>query len=405
MNSHATIECPAEEHPVESNLLSEYTAKYDAYFSSPQYALLAKPPFANLLKLGHKQLSNRVMESLRFACELGHKRPVVIGAIPFDTNNRPYLKLSTNTQSKLKTKRDAQRTNKEYLIDSTDEQPITVKSYPEAPEFMGAVESALALFESGELEKVVLSRTLNISSYAPFKVSRIVQRLENVNNAGYTFAVNLKTDKQYSQKNHPTLVGASPELLISVRNGKIFANPLAGSEPRCHNEKENQRLAQQLMQSGKDRREHKLVVDEVVKILTPFCRSLNVPLQPSVITTPTMLHLSTEIEGELINNSISSIEVALALHPTPAVCGYPHELAREAIEKLETHDRDAFAGMVGWCDAKGNGDWAVTIRCAKIQGNEMTLYAGAGVVAGSCPEKEWKETGAKFKTILDALGF
>lgn len=126
--------------------------------------------------------------------------------------------------------------------------------------------------------------------------------------------------------------------------------------------------------------------------------------KPSVIHSEAMWHLSTEVKGELKNPNTSSLELAIALHPTPAVCGTPMEEAREAIQQIEPFDREFFTGMLGWSDLNGDGEWIVTIRCAEVQENTLRLYAGAGVVAESKPEDELAETSAKFQTMLKALG-
>ena len=117
-----------------------------------------------------------------------------------------------------------------------------------------------------------------------------------------------------------------------------------------------------------------------------------------------MWHLSTEIRGELIDPSISSLALAVALHPTPSVCGSPTALAREAIQEIEPFDRGFYTGLVGWCDASGDGEWIVTIRCAVAENQSLNLYAGAGVVAESSAEAELQETSAKFRTMLHAMG-
>lgn len=117
-----------------------------------------------------------------------------------------------------------------------------------------------------------------------------------------------------------------------------------------------------------------------------------------------MWHLSTELKGELTDLSVSSLELAAALHPTPAVCGTPTNAAKEAIKQIEPFDRGFFTGMVGWCDADGDGEWVVTIRCAEAEEHALRLYAGAGIVAGSKPEEELAETSAKFRTMLLAMG-
>ncbi|MDY0310021.1 MAG: chorismate-binding protein, partial [Castellaniella sp.] len=100
----------------------------------------------------------------------------------------------------------------------------------------------------------------------------------------------------------------------------------------------------------------------------------------------------------------SALDLAIALHPTPAVCGLPTAHARRAIAALEPFERGYFAGAVGWCDATGDGTWAVAIRCARSCGHRLTLSAGAGIVPGSVPALEYRETGNKLRTVLDALG-
>ncbi len=142
----------------------------------------------------------------------------------------------------------------------------------------------------------------------------------------------------------------------------------------------------------------------VKEALAPFCETIEVPESPSLVKTEAMWHLSTEIRGTLKQLETSSLELAIALHPTPAVCGYPTALAREAIYEIEPFERGLFTGMVGWCDENGDGEWIVTIRCAEVKERSIRLFAGAGVVAGSKAEEELNETSAKFRTMLQAMG-
>jgi isochorismate synthase len=125
---------------------------------------------------------------------------------------------------------------------------------------------------------------------------------------------------------------------------------------------------------------------------------------PSVIETETMLHLSTVLEGQADDPNTNSLQIAADLHPTPAVCGFPRQSAYQAIREIETFERGYFTGMIGWCDARGNGEWVVTIRCAEVNQHEMCIYAGAGIVNESSPQSELDETGAKMGTILKAAG-
>lgn len=188
------------------------------------------------------------------------------------------------------------------------------------------------------------------------------------------------------------------------KGSHLISNPLAGSRPRSESEQQNQASIQSLLNTGKDLHEHGLVVEEVERVMSKYCCNLYTPMVPSVIETQTMLHLSTQLEGQVLDPAINVLQVAAELHPTPAVCGYPREKAYEAIKRLEPFDRGYFTGMVGWCDSRGNGEWVVTIRCAEVQPRRMKVFAGAGIVNESQPQSELDETGAKMNTILKAAG-
>lgn len=381
------------------NLLDSYQPASSVYFASPRQALLAQPPFASLLINQHKDLSEQARESLRFAQELGLAKPIVVGAVPFDTQEQAYLRVSSNCL------RDVGLTAKPCADESVGAGECIVTPRPSANFYMNGVRNALARFARGELDKVVLSRTLEIACERAPNVRALVKKLAQRNANGYTFAVNLKAiDNERTNTDVHALVGASPELLISRHGLKIIANPLAGSEPRSDDPCIDQQRAEQLLRSAKDRREHALVIKAIEAALRPFCRTLTVPAEPSLIATPAMWHLSTTIHAELADPATTSLQLALALHPTPAVCGYPTDAARRAIDDIEPFARGLFTGIVGWCDASGDGEWVVTIRCAEIKDRQVRLYAGAGIVAGSQPEKELTETAAKFNTMLTALG-
>jgi isochorismate synthase len=201
-----------------------------------------------------------------------------------------------------------------------------------------------------------------------------------------------------------TLVGASPELLVSRRGGRLVANPLAGSAPRGADLAEDVRRAAALLESPKDLHEHAVVVAAVREALAPYCTRLELPERPALARTAALWHLSTTVTGELSDPSVTALDLASALHPTPAVCGTPARTARAVISASEPFDRGPYTGMVGWQDADGDGEWVVTIRCAEAEGRTLRLFAGAGVVAASTAEAETAETEAKFRTFLHAVG-
>ena len=382
-----------------TRLVDQYHPESSVFFSSSRQALLARPPFASLLVAGMRDLPEQVSESLRLATELGFDDAVVVGAIPFDVKGRNYLRVSTNVQTQ------AVQRNEQAEHQRVDLGDYRITSSPDQQQYRAQVKQALQRFARGELDKVVLSRALDIECEKRPDVGVLVRNLEALNQHGYTFAIDLpENNAPRTAASSRALIGASPELLISRTGNRIIANPLAGSEPRSSDPRIDEQRAQDLLHSEKDRREHALVIRAIETALRPFCKTLHIPDQPSLINTRAMWHLSTRIEGELIDSLPCSLTLALAMHPTPAVCGFPGAEAAQVIEELEPYQRDLFTGMVGWCDAKGDGEWVVTIRCAEVNDRNIRLYAGAGIVAGSDPDKEFNETEAKFRTMRHAMG-
>jgi len=271
-----------------------------------------------------------------------------------------------------------------------------VEPHPAPEEYERYVARAVSRLHEGDLRKVVLARTLRVTLEEPVNVRALLTNLLRDNTHGYTYAVNLPSGS--------ALVGASPELLLSRSGPLVVANPLAGTLARDPDPVRDRRNADALLASAKDQDEHVVVVEAVVEALRPFCRRLDVAAAPSLVATPAVWHLSTRITGELIDTGVSALRLASALHPTPAVCGTPADHARRTIAELEPFDRGFYAGAVGWCDANGDGQWVVAIRCAEVADSSLCLYSGAGIMPASQPHLELAETSAKFRTLLRAMG-
>ena len=156
------------------------------------------------------------------------------------------------------------------------------------------------------------------------------------------------------------------------------------------------------MASEKDRREHAVVVDDIVARLDPLVERLTAPSMPALLKMANVQHLASEIAG-ILRTPRSVIEVAGDLHPTPAVAGLPLTEALAFISKTESIDRGWYSGGIGWTDGSGDGQIAVALRCALVRGDTAHLYAGAGIVAGSRPERELEETRLKFRPLLNLL--
>jgi len=258
----------------------------------------------------------------------------------------------------------------------------------------GAVQEAVRRIHAGELRKVVLARTIQVAGDRTFDARRLAHRLRAVDPHAFSFIAPAEGG---------VLVGASPELLIARQGTEVRANPLAGSAPRSGDKDEDRASAQALVASAKNREEHAIVVEAIAAALQPLCATLTWDPEPVLLETANVWHLSTRFRGRLVDPAPSSLDLALALHPTPAVAGTPTDAALAAIQQLEASPRGSYAGPVGWVDADGNGVWAIALRCALLSADRATLYAGAGIVGASDPAEEIDETNRKFSAFLDAL--
>jgi isochorismate synthase len=376
-----------------TGLIDVYRPATDRFLASPRHTLLGRGTAAEIPD-GGDPLAVRVRETLGARRRAGDPRPVVIGALPFAPDAAPMLAVPESVRWAPPLREDPLIALRVPDADGRTDWQVT--EVPAAERYTAAVAAAVARMRAGEFDKVVLARTLELTGARRPDLPAMLRRLARRDPAGYTFAVPTGPGR--------TLIGASPELLVARRGGQLVANPLAGSAQRSDDLAEDVRRAAALLESPKDLHEHAVVVDAVRAALAPFCVELDVPVRPTLVRTAAMWHLSTTVTGRLADPGTSALDLASALHPTPAVCGTPTDVARAVIAESEPFDRGAYTGMVGWQDADGDGEWVVTIRCAEAEGRSLRLFAGAGVVAASSPEAETAETAAKFRTFLSAVG-
>ncbi|MFT3875164.1 MAG: isochorismate synthase [Propioniciclava sp.] len=277
-----------------------------------------------------------------------------------------------------------------------------VTERPTAGEYARGVSDALARIARGEIDKVVLGRCLDVVSEPPLRAEELVARLLRTRPGRYIFSVPLSDDLISG----PVLVGGSPELLVRRRGAAVSSLPLAGSVPRSEDPAEDARRAEALLDSSKDLDEHAYVVDEIVAALRPVARELRADARPRLLGTDTLWHLASSVEARIDPGSgPSALHLAQLLHPTPAVGGVPTRAALDVIAEIEGPDlRGPLAGAVGWVDGSGDGEFAVAIRSGVLHGARLRLFAGAGIVAGSEPDAEVRETGAKLATMARAVG-
>ncbi len=245
------------------------------------------------------------------------------------------------------------------------------------------------------LKKVVLSRVAELQFPDRVNVDGALAYLNEHYKDCYRFL--------FEPRPFHAFYGATPELLAKVEGHTLTSMALAGSIRRSADPLEDAALGQQLLNSAKDRHEHELVVYSILERLAPLTDKLEIAPQPGVYKLNNIQHLYTPVRARLIEaNGI--LPIAELLHPTPAMGGTPRRLAMPAIRDAEPVTRGWYAAPVGWIDVNLDGAFAVAIRSAVAQERRAWLYAGAGIVADSEPEKEWEETRLKFRPMLEALG-
>ena len=266
-----------------------------------------------------------------------------------------------------------------------------VESRPSPHDWLGLVAEAVAGIRGAAMQKVVLARSVAIRSSTAFEPFDLVATLRDRYPECRVFGW---------QEGESTFIGASPELLIA-REGRHFElAPLAGSAPRGTDPEHDRRLGDALLASPKDRMEHEIVVDDAVRRLTGLVTTIERSATPQLQRFATVQHLATPIGG---TTDARILELAGALHPTPAVGGAPRAEALAFIDKMEGIDRGWYAGGIGWADGAGNGEIALGLRSALVRGDQAIVYAGNGIVTDSEPEAELEETRLKLRPMLDLL--
>lgn len=254
------------------------------------------------------------------------------------------------------------------------------------------VSRAVGRIEAGALDKVVLARSIIGETDGPIDLGWLTSRLAQAHPTCWTFLVD-------------GWIGATPEMLVRRSASHVHSRVLAGTVKRSTDEVIDGDLAARLQESDKDLNEHEYAVRSVADVLAAHCTDLVVPEQPSLLRLANVQHLATDVTGMLADDT-PAVALAGSLHPTAAVCGTPTERAAAVIHDLEQLDRGRYAAPVGWSDTAGDGEFAIALRCGHVLNaarNEIELFAGCGIVAGSTAEAERAESEAKFQAMRKAL--
>ncbi|HKE18786.1 MAG TPA: isochorismate synthase [Kofleriaceae bacterium] len=294
------------------------------------------------------------------------------------------------------------------MVASLGAQPAERRAAPAALRGMRQLDPAVwrdrvarirAAISDGACEKIVYARRTELDLAAPVDARSMLERLDARHPTCFRFAF---------RRGAALFTGASPERLVARRGDVVESEAMAGSiaggaGAAAGAGRDEGGAARALLDSGKDRGEQEMVARALVRALSPLCRSLAVAPAPEVRALRDVLHLWTPLRGELAR-PLHVLELAAALHPTPAVGGEPTAAALAWIAGHEQAPRGWYAGPVGWFDAAGDGELAVAIRSGLVTGERAYAWAGAGIVSESDPEAEYAETGLKQRALLDVLG-
>lgn len=379
------------------DLVNAYEPGRSVVFAGPERTVLA---VGNRLGADLATEPDELAVRVRALLERSEMR-IVLAAIPFEPDRPAALVLPESVRvHDGRRGRRGSVVGRPAAVEPTNGFRWRLSRLPSRDAYAASVAESLARIERGHLAKIVLARALDLTGGGPVDAVRILRRLALRDPDTYAYGIRLPSVDAVVRD----LVGASPELLVRRTGREVVARPLAGSAERSVDPVLDRQRGAELLTSAKELAEHAFVTDAVRESLVPYCNELTISATPRLVATAAVWHLETEVIGQLADPATSSLDLALALHPTPAVCGVPTATARAVIGELEGFDRDFYAGVVGWCDRDGDGEWAIAIRCAEVRADSLRLYAGAGVVTGSVPSAEVAETSAKFRTMLEAMG-
>ena len=288
---------------------------------------------------------------------------------------------------------DKLKYNKHFTFPNSNDF-LSRQDYPNTGGWTNIINTALESIKNQTVEKVVLARKVILRFSEELNTFSLLNKLKTINPFATHFCFQLK--------NNFAFLGGTPELLYHRNNGTIYSEAIAGTRPRGKNEYEDMIFERELFDSDKERREQAFVIESIKESLNNLCKEVTASKEISVIKLRRLQHLYSKFHGKL-KEKISDIEILSALHPTPAVGGFPGREALQQIQSLEPFHRGWYAAPVGWIGFN-SAEFAVAIRSGLINGKNLALYSGGGIVDGSDVNSEWMEIENKIGNFLKALG-
>jgi salicylate biosynthesis isochorismate synthase/menaquinone-specific isochorismate synthase len=279
------------------------------------------------------------------------------------------------------------------LLDPAPTGRFQVASGMPPEHYEGAVARAVQLIRSGELQKIVLAREVQVHAPGEYDPAAVFGVLRAEFPSCFVLCIG---------RGKATLVAASPELLVRREGQRVSTLALAGSTRRSADPAVDDHLGERLLRDASYREEHAIVARRIERILRPHSIWVAAAPEPELVRIANIQHLATPIRAQLAR-PIEALELAGLMHPTPAVGGEPLRRAAPLIPALEGLDRGWYSGPVGWTDGAGDGEFCVALRCALLRGSVARCFAGNGIVRDSDPAAELAETEIKLQALLPLL--
>ena len=264
----------------------------------------------------------------------------------------------------------------------------------ENSDYEDSVHQALQAIKRGEITKIVLARKLTYQTEQELPFFSIAHDLRNKFPDCYTFCM--------STPDQGMFIGATPEILSRISGTTLETEAVAGTAPRGPSAGKDAHLGKTLLGREKEVREHRLVIDSILRRLKATGITQCKEGLPRLLRLSNLQHVRTPLRA-ILPEDVHPFDALAALHPTPAMGGSPREKALPMVSQLEGSPRGWYSGIAGWFDSRGRGEFIVPIRCGKITAHSLTLHAGAGIVEGSVPSNEKAETDWKLEAMLEVI--
>lgn len=256
-----------------------------------------------------------------------------------------------------------------------------------------SVQKAVNEIKQQRAKKIVLAREMRITLNQDAHIASMLRKLRRTQANSYIFAF---------EHGDNCFLGATPERLVRVEGEKLLSTCLAGTAPRGETKEQDEQIANDLLHDEKNREEHDYVVQMIKQSIAPYCGEIAIPKEPVIYPLRNLQHLYTPVTAKLRPN-FTVFDIIEKLHPTPALGGVPREKALCFMREEECLDRGWYGAPIGWLDSNQNSEFAVAIRSGLVQKNEVSLFAGCGVMRDSDPNMEYEETNVKFLPMLTIM--